>query len=60
MTGFLLDTNVASEISRAQPDTRVLDWFGSVDNDLLYLSEITLGEIRTGIDRLPEANSATF
>ena len=52
MTGFLLDTNVISEAVRAEPDPRVLNWLDSVQEDLLYLSVLTMGEIRQGVARL--------
>ena len=53
MSGFLLDTNVISELVRARPDHRVTGWIASVDEGLLYLSVLTLGEIRKGIASLP-------
>lgn len=52
--GFLLDTNVVSELRRKQPDPRVLRWFEQVGDDKLYLSVLTIGEIRRGIDRLTD------
>ena len=54
MTGFLLDTNVISEAIRAEPDSRVLSWLDSVQEDLLNLSVLTLGEIRQGIALLAQ------
>ncbi len=48
---FLLDTNVVSEIRRSR-DPRVRGWADAVDDGELHLSVMTLGEIRTGIDRL--------
>jgi hypothetical protein len=48
---FLLDTNVVSEIRRGR-DPQVRAWAATVDHDDLHLSVMTLGEIRTGIDRL--------
>ena len=50
---FLLDTNVVSEIARPRPDKAVLAWFDSVGDERLYLSVLSLGEIRKGVDRLP-------
>jgi len=47
--GFLLDTNVISEAIKKTPDIKVGDWFRSVRDDLLFISVITLGEIRKGI-----------
>lgn len=60
MSGYLLDTNVVSEIRRPQPEAKVLAWLNSIDPELLYLSVMTLGEIRTGIDRMPEGKQRTF
>ena len=48
---FLLDTNVVSEIRRGH-DPRVRGWADAVDDVELHLSVMTLGEIRTSIDRL--------
>ncbi len=56
---FLLDTNVVSEIARARPDKVVLAWFESVGNERLYLSVLSLGEIRKGVDRLPASARRT-
>ena len=50
---FLLDTNVVSEIARARPDRSVLAWFKATSDERLYLSVLSLGEIRKGVDRLP-------
>ena len=49
---FLLDTNVFSELRRARPDPNVDTWFGSVDDDDIYLSVLVAGEIRQGVERL--------
>jgi predicted nucleic acid-binding protein len=49
MSGFLLDTNVLSELTRPQPDRRVVEWLNTIDESLLYLSVLTLGEIRKGL-----------
>jgi predicted nucleic acid-binding protein len=43
MSGFLLDTNVPSELSRARPDPRVARWLEDADDDTLYLSVISIG-----------------
>lgn len=48
---FLLDTNVVSEVRRRRPDRNVMRWFGDVDDSLLHLSVLVLGEIRQGIER---------
>jgi len=49
MNGFLLDTNCLSELVRLQPNPRVLAWAHSVNEILLHLSVLTLGEIRKGV-----------
>ena len=56
---FLLDTNVVSEIARTRPDKAVLAWFESVGDERLYLSVLSLGEIRKGVDRLPASARRT-
>lgn len=55
MSGFLLDTNVISELVKPKPEPRVAAWVDSTDESLLYLSVLTLGEIRKGIGLLPNA-----
>jgi predicted nucleic acid-binding protein len=54
MSGFLLDTNCISEIVRIRPEPRVLAWIGDADENLLYLSVLTFGEIRKGVATLPQ------
>jgi len=51
--GYLADTNAISEYSRPNPDPLVLDWFQQIDPDLLFVSVITVGELRRGIEDLP-------
>jgi predicted nucleic acid-binding protein len=55
MTGFLVDTNCISEVVRVKPEPRVLAWIDAADESLLYLSVLTLGEIRTGLAALPQS-----
>jgi predicted nucleic acid-binding protein len=49
MSGYLLDTNCISELVRGRPEPRVLDWMEAADESVLYLSVLTLGEIRKGV-----------
>lgn len=51
---YLIDTNVLSELRRREPDARVVQWFSERPASTLYLSVLTLGELRKGIDTLPE------
>jgi predicted nucleic acid-binding protein len=48
MSGFLLDTNIPSELIRARPDPRVIDWVYTRDEQSLYLSAVSIGELRRG------------
>jgi predicted nucleic acid-binding protein len=52
VSGFLLDTNIISELIKAKPESRVTAWIENIDESLLYLSVLTLGEIRKGITSL--------
>lgn len=53
MRGFLLDTCVVSEFSKPAPNLGVVEWLSRVDGSVLYLSAITIGELRYGIARQP-------
>jgi predicted nucleic acid-binding protein len=55
VSGFLLDTNVISELIKANPEPKVTRWIENTDETLLYLSVLTLGEIRKGISFLPQS-----
>lgn len=59
MIGFLLDTNCISELVRPKPDPRVLEWMEAADEGLLYLSVLTLGEIRKGVAGLAQGKRRT-
>ena len=59
MSGFLLDTNCISELVRSHPEPRVLQWIDAADESLLYLSVLTLGEIRKGVAGLPPSQRRT-
>lgn len=49
MRGFLLDTNILSEVVRPQPEPNVVAWLAAQDLDELFLSVVTFGELRKGI-----------
>jgi predicted nucleic acid-binding protein len=59
MSGFLLDTNCISEVVRSRPDKNVSTWMEAADESLLFLSVLTLGEIRKGIASLPQSRRRT-
>lgn len=58
MTRYLLDTNVVSEVRRPRPDPGVLRWLEAARGDDLFLSVLTIGEIRLGIVRLERRDPA--
>ena len=52
---YLLDTNVLSELRRKTPDATVLEWFARRPASTLYLSVLTFGELRKGIEGVLDA-----
>src|ERR1700691_2433062 len=53
MNGWLLDTNILSELRKEQRcDPGVTEWFEQAAEHELFLSVLVLGEIRQGIERL--------
>lgn len=56
MSGFLLDTNVPSELTRIRPDPRVAAWLEAADDEQLFISVVTLGELRKGFAILPSSH----
>ncbi len=49
MSGFLLDTNVPSELIRPQPEPKVKTWVAAQSLDTLFISAVSFGEFRKGI-----------
>lgn len=56
---YLIDTNVISELRRRQPDPNVVAWFAARSTQSLFLSVLTLGEIRKGIESLGKGSANT-
>lgn len=56
MTGWLLDSNILSELRRRKPERKVLAFVGAKPLDLLYVSSVTLAEIRFGIELVSDVN----
>jgi toxin FitB len=50
---FLLDTNVVSEWTKPRPDAGVVAWLAGTDEDRIFISVITVAELRHGIERRP-------
>ena len=53
---YILDTNVISELVAKQPNQGVVDWIDSLDPNHVFLSVITIGELRKGIEKLSESS----
>ncbi len=56
---ILLDTNVISEPIRHEPDERVIEWINAQPMETLFLSSITVAELRWGIELLPAGRRRT-
>jgi len=59
MSGFLLDTDCIAELVSVRPEPRVIQWLGAADERLLYLSVLTLGEVRKGVALLAQSKRRT-
>ncbi len=57
---YLLDTCVISELVKKKSNNNVIRWLESADDDSLFLSILTIGEIQKGISKLPNSNKKTF
>ena len=55
---YLLDTNIVSEFVSKKPNQKVLDYVNSLDENDVYLSVITIGEIRFGIEKLDKEHQS--
>lgn len=53
---YLLDTCVISEIIKREPDDNVISWIQNQNEDDLYLSVLTFGEIEKGIEKLSDGS----
>jgi toxin FitB len=50
---FLLDTNAISEWVKPRPNPGLIGWMEAADEDRIFMSVVSLGELRYGIDRMP-------
>lgn len=55
MTGWLLDTNILSELRRPRPEPKVVAFIAAQPLDLFYVSTVTLAEIRFGVELVDDA-----
>lgn len=56
---YLLDTNVVSEWTKPRPNRGVIEWLAGVDEDRVFLSVVTLAELRHGVERMAEGARKT-
>ena len=56
---YLLDTNIISELRKNQPSKEVIDWISDINSDELFISCLTIGEIKTGIIKLSSKDKVT-
>ena len=57
--GWLIDTSLVSEWVKPRPDTAVVSWLDEADEDRIFLSVVSLAEIRFGIERLAPGRRRT-
>jgi prevent-host-death family protein len=50
--GWLIDTNIVSEWVEPRPDAGIVSWLDQADEDRIFLSVVSLAEIRFGVERL--------
>ena len=56
---YLLDTCVISEMAKPRPDKKVAAWLRSCEEEAVFLSVLTLGEIQKGIAKLADSKRRT-
>lgn len=52
---YLLDTCVISELVKKKPNSEVVKWISKADENNLFISVLTIGEIHKGIEKIPES-----
>jgi len=57
--GFLLDTNIPSELMRPRPEPKVEAWLAAQDITALFLSVVSIGELESGFATMTDAERRT-
>ncbi len=57
---FLIDTNVASELTKRRPEPAVVSWIAGQRPEVLYLSAVTVAEIRYGVEAVTGGRRAAL
>lgn len=52
---YLLDTNIISEIVKPEPNAHVISWLVSIHIMHFFISALTIGEIKKGVEKLPDS-----
>ena len=58
MPGFLLDTNVVSELRRMRPHKGVVNWISTLAPDEIFVSAVSFGEIQRGVEATRRTDAA--
>lgn len=53
---YLVDTNAICELARPKPNAKVVEWFNATPSESLYISVLTLGEIRKGVESMEHSS----
>jgi predicted nucleic acid-binding protein len=56
LTEYLLDTNVVSELAKSRPSSKVIAFIAAQPLDTLFVSSVTMAEIRYGIETIPDVS----
>lgn len=59
MRGWLLDTNVVSELRKPKPDSKVINFIAAQPGEMMFVTDVTLAEIAYGIEQLNDAARRT-
>jgi predicted nucleic acid-binding protein len=51
---YLLDTCVISELIKKSPSPKIVEWVSKIEENSLFISVFTIGEIHKGIEKLPQ------
>ena len=52
---YLLDTCIISELIKKSPSSKLIRWFSNIEENQLFISVLTIGEIHKGIEKLPSS-----
>jgi len=57
---YLLDTCLLSELYKSEPNPGIADWITGIEEQRLYVSALSLGEIRKGVAKLDDGKRKTL